>query len=257
MGFENRTILITGGAKGIGAGCARVFHREHGGVAVLDTDEEAGQALCRELGERAFFIKGDVSDEGDVKEAVQKTIDTFGGLDVLVNNAGILRYAKVTETSAEEWDTVMGVNVKGAFLCAKHAIPPMQERGTGVVVNMSSVQAYITQENVAAYVTSKSALIGLTRSIAIDYAPEIRSVAICPGAVDTPLNREAFLQSPDPEQVRRETIDLHLVGRMAQPEEIGELVAFVASDRGSFINAQPIRIDGGLGAKVEGSKKGE
>lgn len=255
MDFNNKTILVTGGAKGIGEGCVRVFHREGGNVCVLDTDEKAGEGLCGELGDRTLFVRCDVSNESQVKAAVQKTVDRFGGLDVLVNNAGIMQYLTVTETTVENWDKVMGVNVKGAFLCAKHSIPYMQKQESGIVVNMSSVQAYITQEKVAAYVTSKSALIGLTRSIAIDYAPQIRSVAICPGAVDTPLNRQAFQQSSDPEQVRQETIGLHLLERMAQPEEIGELVAFVASDRGSFINGQPIRIDGGLGTKVEGSKK--
>ena len=255
MSFSNKTIVVTGGAKGIGGGCVRIFHREKGNVVVLDPDEEAGRALCRELGEGALYVRCDVSRENDVKNAMQQTVAEFGGIDVLVNNAGIMNYATVTETSREEWDRVLGVNLTGAFLCAKYAIPYMLEKGAGVVVNMSSVQAYVAQQKVAAYVTSKSALVGLTRSIAVDYAPQIRSVAICPGGVDTPLNREAFQMSPDPEQVRQETIDIHLLERMARPEEIGELVAFVASDKGSFITGQPIRIDGGIGAKVAGSKK--
>ncbi|MEX0647836.1 MAG: glucose 1-dehydrogenase [Balneolaceae bacterium] len=255
MSLKNKTVVVTGGAKGIGAGCVTVFHREQANVVILDTDEENGVALSNQLGERIRFIKCDVSSESDVKNAIEKTISEFGRLDVLVNNAGILRYEKVTEASEEAWDKVIAVNVKGAFLCAKHAIPHMQKTGSGVVINMSSVQAFVAQENVAAYVTSKSALIGLTRSIAVDYAPNIRSVAICPGGVDTPLNREAFQQSPDPQAVRQETIDLHLTGRMAEQNEIGELVAFVCSDKGAFINGQPIRIDGGLGIKVGGAKK--
>lgn len=255
MSFENKTIVVTGGAKGIGAGCVNIFHRQKGNVALLDVDEMAGEKFCQQLGDRTLFIKCDVSKESEVKSAMEQTVTELGGLDILVNNAGVLQYSKVTETSEQEWDSVLDINVKGAFLCAKHAIPYMLEKGAGVVINMSSVQVYVTQENVAAYVTSKSALIGLTRSIAVDYAPRIRSVAICPGAVDTPLNRKAFQMSPDPDQVRQETIDLHLVKRMAEPEEIGELVAFVASDKGSFITGQPIRIDGGIGAKVEGSKK--
>jgi NAD(P)-dependent dehydrogenase (short-subunit alcohol dehydrogenase family) len=255
MSFKNKTVLITGGSKGIGAGCAAVFYREHANVVILDIDEKAGKQLAGELGERARFFKCDISKEYQVKDAVGKSLESFGTLDFLINNAGVMRYFKVTETSGQEWDSVMDINVKGAFLCAKHCIPHMLEAGSGVVVNMSSVQAFVAQQNVAAYVTSKSALIGLTRSIAVDYAPHIRSVAICPGGVDTPLNREAFKQSPDPEQVRQETIDLHLVGRMAHQEEIGELAAFVCSDKGAFINGQPLRIDGGLGIRVEGSKK--
>ena len=255
MLFEDKTIVITGGAKGIGAGCARVFHREKGSVVVLDMDEKAGSKFCKDLGDRAMFIKCDFSDEQQVKGAMDQAVTKFGSLDVLVNNAGIIHYSKVTETSEEDWDSVLDVNLKGAFFCAKHAIPFMEKKGKGVVVNMSSVQSFVTQEKVAAYVTSKAALIGLTRSIAVDYAPEIRSVAICPGGVDTPMNNEAFQQSPDPEEVRQETVDLHLVKRMADPEEIGEFVAFVASDKGSFITGQPLRIDGGIGLKISGSKK--
>ncbi|MDX1639957.1 MAG: glucose 1-dehydrogenase [Balneolaceae bacterium] len=255
MSFKEKTIVITGGAKGIGAGCAEVFHQEDGQVVLLDVDEEAGIEYSNQLGERACFIRCDISDEQQVEEAMAEAASHFGSIDVLVNNAGILQYASVTETTESQWDTIMGVNLKGAFFCAKHAIPYMQEQESGVVINMSSVQAFVTQENVAAYATSKTALIGLTRSIAVDYAPDIRSVAICPGGVDTPLNREAFQQSPNPEEVRQETIDIHLVKRMARQEEIGELVAFVASERGSFITGQPIRIDGGIGLKVAGSKK--
>lgn len=254
MSFKDKTIVITGGAKGIGAGCAEIFHRQQGNVVVLDVDTAAGEKFCRDLGERTLFVHCDVSDEKQVKEAIKKTVGEFGSLDVLVNNAGILQYSTVTETTEQDWDKLMDVNLKGAFLCSKHAIPHMTEGGAGIVINMSSVQAFVTQESVAAYVTSKSALIGLTRSIAVDYAPEVRSVAICPGGVDTPLNRAAFRQSSDPERARQETMDLHLTGRMAQPEDIGELVAFVASEKGSFINGQPIRIDGGMGIKISGSK---
>lgn len=255
MSFTNKTVVITGGAKGIGAGCASVFYREGANVAILDVDDKAGSDFVEELGDRALFVKCDISSEKEVQDAIEKIVNHFGSIDYLVNNAGILKYYSVTNTSEADWDTVVNVNLKGAFLCAKHCIPHMQKSGDGVVVNMSSVQAFVAQQNVAAYIATKSALIGLTRSIAVDYAPKIRSVAICPGGVDTPMNREAFQQSPDPEEVRRETENLHLNGRMATQEEIGELVAFVCSEKGAFINGQPIRIDGGLGIKVGGSKK--
>ncbi|MGF1671015.1 MAG: SDR family NAD(P)-dependent oxidoreductase [Balneolaceae bacterium] len=252
MSFKNKTIVITGGAKGIGAGCASVFHKEGGNVVILDVDTKAGQQFCNELGERTLFINCDVSKEPDIREAMQKAVAEFGGLEVLINNAGILKYLKVTETTVEDWDSIFNVNVKGAFLCTKHAIPYMLEQGEGVVINMSSVQAFVAQEQVAAYVASKSALIGLTRSIAVDYAPQIRSVAICPGGVDTPMNQNAFQMSNDPDKARRDTENLHLPGRMANPKEIGELAAFIASEKGAFINGQPIRIDGGLGIKIGG-----
>lgn len=254
MSFEGKTVVVTGGAKGIGAGCVKVFHREQAQVVILDVDEEAGSKIENQLGDRVLFLSCDISDEKQVAKAMKKAADHFGGIDVLVNNAGILHYATVTETTEQAWDSLMNVNLKGAFLCAKHAIPYMQKAGSGVVVNMSSVQAYVVQEKVAAYVTTKSALIGLTKSIAVDYAPNIRSVAICPGGVDSELNRDAFQQSADPEKALQETIDIHLVKRMAQPEEIGEMVAYVASKKGSFITGQALRIDGGIGLRVAGSK---
>ncbi len=255
MSFTDKTIVITGGAKGIGAGCAEVFHREDGQIVILDIDEETGTKLADKLGDRALFVKCDIAEESQVADAMAEAENHFGGINVLVNNAGILHYATVTETTEQQWDSLIDINLKGAFFCAKHAIPYIQEAGEGVVINMSSVQAFVTQEKVAAYATSKAALIGLTRSIAVDYAPNIRSVAICPGGVDTPMNRNAFQQSSDPERVRQETIDIHLVKRMARQEEIGELAAFVASEKGSFITGHALRIDGGIGLKVAGSKK--
>lgn len=253
MTFEHKVILVTGGAKGIGEACCRLFHREGGSVVILDWDVEAGKKLAAELGDRALFIGCDVSREVDVEQAIGKAVTHFGRLDVLVNNAGIMRFYTVSETSEADWDAVMNVNIKGAFFCAKHVLPVMQSQGSGVVVNMSSVQAYVAQQGAAAYVVSKSAMIGLTRSIAVDYAPNIRCVAICPGGVDTPMNDEAFRMSEDPERVRQETIDIHLVERMADPEDIAEFVLFVSSEKGRFFTGQPIRLDGGVGSKIAGT----
>jgi NAD(P)-dependent dehydrogenase (short-subunit alcohol dehydrogenase family) len=254
MSFKNKTVLITGGAKGIGGACSRIFYRENANVVILDTDP-LGQVLATELGERALFIQCDVSREAQVKQAVEQVAQTFGGVDVLVNNAGIQRYSTVTDTSEEEWDSVMNVNLKSAFLCAKHAIPLMQKQGSGVVVNVSSVQAFISQQTVAPYVTSKTALLGLTRSIAVDYGPQIRCVAVCPGTIDTPMLRSAFELSPDPEAVYQECVDMHLVKRICTPEEVAELILFLAGENGRFFTGQAVRIDGGLGVTIAGSKK--
>ncbi|MEX1011464.1 MAG: glucose 1-dehydrogenase [Balneolaceae bacterium] len=257
MSLKNNTVVITGGSKGIGEGCATIFHREGARVALLDIDENEGKALARKLGERAMFVKCDVASAAQVQSAMNRVADEFGSIDFLINNAGIMHYASVTNTAEEDWDRVMDVNVKGPYLCSKFAIPYMQKAGSGVVVNLGSIQSFVTQEEGAAYSTSKTALLGLTRSIAIDYAPHIRCVAICPGVIDTPLNEKAFNASPDPDQVRRDSIDLHLVRRMGEKEEIGELAAFLCSDKGSFINGQPIRIDGGIGIRIIGSKTPE
>jgi NAD(P)-dependent dehydrogenase (short-subunit alcohol dehydrogenase family) len=253
--MQNKVAVITGGAKGIGEACSRVFHAKGASVAILDTDTNAGEQLAGELGERAQFWKCDVSDAATVSRVTQEVIDRFGEIDVLVNNAGIMVYHTVTEATEEEWDKVLGVNLKGAFLCAKYMIPSMLRNNGGVVINVASVQAFITQARVAAYTTSKTALLGFTRSIAVDYAPKVRAVAVCPGTIDTPMFRDAIQESPNPEEVHQECIDMHLLKRIGVPDQVGQLVAYLASDNAAFITGQAFRIDGGLGIAVGGSKR--
>ena len=210
-----------------------------------------------------------------------------GRLDYLVNSAGTLSYGNVLELSEAEWDRVLGVNTKGPFLCAKAAIPLMEfiefaeQRGLivqigdwvireacrqlrswmdqgihncKIAINVSSVQAFITQPQVAAYCTSKTALLGLTRSIATDFAPDIRCIAVCPGTVDTPMLQGALAQAADPDAMMSELNAAHLTGRVGTAMEIGELIAFLCSDKCGFITGQAIRVDGGLGVKMGGSK---
>lgn len=255
MEHQDRVAVVTGGGKGIGRGTVEVLVRAGAKVIILDTDAESGQQTADALGDRAYFIACNVAEEQAVTDALQQGVKHFGKLDYLVNNAGVQRYAPVTETTGEVWDLIMNVNVKGSFLCAKHAIPYLRQTGRGVIVNVSSVQAMITQGNVAAYTTSKTALLGLTRSIAVDYAPHIRCVAVCPGTVDTPLLRWAINQSPDPEAVMQECIDMHLTDRIAQPTEIGEFIAYLCSDKAGFMTGQAYRIDGGLGVMIPGSQR--
>lgn len=254
MSFKSKTVVITGGAKGIGGYCSKVFHDAGAYICILDIDKE-GQKLVNELGENSAFIKCDVSKEQAVKNAFENIIKEFGEVDVLVNNAGIQRYSTVTETSEQEWDLVLNVNLKSAFLCSKYAIPSMLKKGNGCIINIASVQSYISQKNVAPYTTSKTALLGLTRSIAVDYAPNIRCVAVCPGTVDTPMLRDAINLSPNPAEVLQECHDMHLTKRIGTSEEVAELIAFLAGDKAGFITGQAIRIDGGLGISIAGSKR--
>lgn len=251
MSFQNKTVVITGAAKGIGAACAGLFHRQGANVALLDIaafDAAAPQ-------ERWLPLHCDVSSGGQVKAAFAAVRQQFGAIDLLVNNAGIQRYGTVTDTSEEEWEEVMNINLKSLFLCAKYAIPYMHERGKGVIVNIASVQAFITQHNVAAYTTAKTAVLGLTRSIAVDYAPAIRCVAVCPGSIDTPMLQDSVGLSPDPDEVMQECVDMHLLKRIGKPEEVAELVLFLCDDKAAFITGQAIRIDGGLGISIPGSKR--
>jgi len=254
MSFENVKVVVTGGAKGIGGACVKAFMEEGAKVCILDIDQ-AGQEFADTLGDDTFFIHCDVSKENEVKTAFRKIEKKFGAVEVLVNNAGIQRYSTVTETTEEEWDLIMNVNLKSAFLCSKYAIPMMLKKKKGCVINVASVQSFISQKNVAPYTTSKTALLGLTRSIAVDYAPNIRSVAVCPGTVDTPMLRNSIQESPNPDEVLEECNEMHLVKRICSSEEVGELITYLASDKAGFITGQAIRIDGGLGITIGGSKR--
>ena len=254
MSFENVKVVVTGGAKGIGGACVKAFTKGGAKVCILDIDQ-AGQEFADTLGDDTFFIHCDVSKEDEVKTAFKKIEKKLGAVEVLVNNAGIQRYSTVTETSEEEWDLVMNVNLKSAFLCSKYAIPMMVNNKKGCVINVASVQSFISQKNVAPYTTSKTALLGLTRSIAVDYAPNIRSVAVCPGTVDTPMFRSSIQESPNPDEVLEECNEMHLVKRICSSEEVGQLITYLASDKAGFITGQAIRIDGGLGITIAGSKR--
>jgi NAD(P)-dependent dehydrogenase (short-subunit alcohol dehydrogenase family) len=253
--ITDKVAFVTGAAKGIGEATARSFVREGARVVLLDRDEAAGNALAAELGAAALFVSCDVSSGAQVAAAVARGAAHWGRLDFLVNNAGIQTYGTVTETDEVVWDRTMNVNLKGAFLCAHHALPHIVRAGGGVVVNVASVQAFMSQANVAAYVTSKTAMLGLTRSIAVDYAPTVRCVAVCPGSVDTPLWRSGVQQSPDPAVVRAECEAMHLAGRIAKPAEIADFIVFLCSGRAQFSTGQAYRVDGGLGVEIPGSKR--
>jgi NAD(P)-dependent dehydrogenase (short-subunit alcohol dehydrogenase family) len=249
--MKDKTVIITGASKGIGLACAKLFYEQGANVALLDiSSDESGIDDKRWL-----YTACDVSNNDAVQQAIQNIYRNFGTIDFLINNAGIQRYGNVTDTTEDDWDLVMNVNLKSQYLCAKHAIPFMQQERSGVVVNVSSVQAFVSQQNVAAYTTAKTALLGLTRSIAVDYAPDIRCVAVCPGTIDTPMLRDSIALSTDPAAVMQECIGMHPVHRIGKPEEVAELILFLCSDKASFITGQAFRIDGGLGITIAGSKK--
>ena len=185
MQFINKTAIITGGAKGIGKAVADKLLEEGATVIILDKDEQPERTPGGSS--RYHYYRCDVCSIEQLESVFKKIKETFGGIDILVNNAGIQTYGTVTETSEELWDLTMNVNVKSMFLCSKLAIPLMEQSENAVIINLSSVQALITQKRVAAYATSKAAILGLTKSLAVDYAPHLRCVAICPGAVMTPM----------------------------------------------------------------------
>ncbi len=249
--MESKVIVITGASSGIGHACAKYFIMN--GHNVVGFDINGPPSDLGSIDHQYTYMKCDVSKEAAVKKCISQAIENIGDIDILINSAGIQRYSKVTETTEEEWDLVMNVNLKSAFLCAKHAIPSMQKKGGGVIVNVSSAQAFISQKRVAPYTTSKTAMLGLTRSIAVDYAPSIRCVAVCPGSVDTPMLQVAFDQSEDPIKTQQECVDMHLTKRICPPEEVAALIGFLSGKDAGSITGQAFRIDGGIGISIPGN----
>jgi NAD(P)-dependent dehydrogenase (short-subunit alcohol dehydrogenase family) len=199
-------------------------------------------------------VTADISSVADVEKAVQATVDRFGGIDVLVNNAGIQTFGDPVTTTEEVWDKTMNVNLKGHWLMSKYAIPEMLKRGKGSIVNVSSVQGLASQKNVVAYSTSKHAMIGLTRSMAVDMASRnVRVNCVCPGTVNTPMIHGIIELDANPDKLKRILDKMHPLGRIAQPSEIGEVIAFLASDRASFMTGSIVVVDGGLIVPLAGS----
>ncbi len=250
MDFKGKIAVVTGGASGIGLACCREFAERHADVAVLDVDEKAGARAVddvRQRGARGEFFRVDVSKPSQVEQAVAAIVARLGGIDILVNNAGIQRYATATTCSEQEWDEVLGINLKGAFLMSKYAIPEMIRRGGGAVVMTGSVQSLAAQRNSVHYVVSKHGVLGLTRCLALDYARQnIRANLVMPGAIDTPLLRGAIALDPHPERVREACDRLHMRGTMGKPEEVAHVVVFLASDLASYMTGAAVAVDGGL-----------
>jgi len=247
--LTGRVALITGGASGIGKATAELFAREGAAVTIVDVNVEAGEAVARAIGDgggQAIFVRCDVTKAGDCQQAVQKTVSRFGKLDILFNNAGVTRRASVLETTEEEWDRVMAVNVKSIFLMSKAAIPVMVEAGGGVIVNSGSGWGLVGGKDAVAYCASKGAVIQLTKAMALDHGSQnIRVNAVCPGDTDTPMLADEAEQLGDShEAILAESVHRPL-GRVGRPEEIAQAALYLASDASSFVTGTTLLVDGG------------
>jgi len=250
MDFTNRVVLVTGAASGIGRACAREFAIRGAAVAIVDRDARNGQEVLAEMLDRGYVadhFNCDLAVAGEVEQMTNAAVSRFGGIDVLVNNAGIQRYGTVVSLSEQEWDEVLDANLKSAFLVSKYAIPHMIARGGGAIVITGSVQSVAAQRNSAHYVVSKHGLLGLTRSIALDFGKQnIRANCVLPGTIDTPMLHWAASLDSDPQRVVQACNAMHIRGRIGTPEEVARVIAFLASDLASFVTGAAISVDGGL-----------
>lgn len=249
--FAGKVALVTGGSSGIGRATALAFARRGAKVVVADIDVSGGEEtahMIQEEGGEALFVETDVSQAGDVKEMVEQTIDTYGRLDFACNNAGIEgEKAPTAETSEENWDRVIDINLKGVWLCMKYEIPRILDAEDGAIVNMSSAAGRVGFAQIPAYTASKHGVIGLTKAAALEYATEnLRVNAVCPGVIDTEMI-ERYIG--DDEELREQLISSQPIGRMGQPEEIADVVVCLCSEGTSFVTGVAMPADGGYVAQ--------
>ena len=249
--LSGKTAIITGGASGIGEATALLFAENGCNIVVSDLDEKKGNAVVekiKEKGTKALFIKADVSKPGDCENLINKTIETFGSLDIAFNNAGIGGESNaVADMSIEGWNTVINVNLNSVFYCMKYELLQMQKQGRGAIVNNSSILGQVGFANAAAYVAAKHGVVGLTQNAALEYSVKnIRINAIGPGFINTPLLTEAGMDDNIKQSV---LVPMHPIGRLGESREVAELAIWLSSDKASFVTGSYYAIDGGYLAK--------
>lgn len=251
--YTGKTVIVTGGAKGIGRAISLSFAKAGANTVCADIDMKAGaeiSELARGAEGRLLFVKADVSQSAECKALVERTVAEFGGVDILCNNVGIQptsSYLPAHELPEEMWDRIININLKSRFLMTKYCVPEMKKRGGGAIINTASVQGIQSAMGVAPYAASKGGDLSLTRQLALEYAKDnIRVLAVNPGTIETPLALEA---SSSIEELREAAARTHPIGRIGQPQEIANVVLFLASDKASFMTGSYVNIDGGMLAK--------
>lgn len=249
MLLQNKKAIVTGGAGGIGRATCLALSEEGAAVTVVDLNAEAAEAVAAEIraaGGSAIALAADVASESDIERVVSTTVEQLGGVDVVFNNAGIIRRTTAVETSVEEWDRVFGVNVRAIFLMCKHVVPIMAAAGGGSIVNTGSGWGLKGGGQAISYCASKGAVVNMTRALAIDHGPQgIRVNSVNPGDVDTGMLREEARQLGQSDAVFLADAADRPLGRMGRPEEIAAAVVWLASDASSYVTGSAIVVDGG------------
>ena len=246
MRLEEKTAIVTGAGAGIGEATALLFAQNGAKVVCTDISDSGLRvaSTIQSLGGESIFVKGDISETDVAQQIVSDALDTYGQLDVLVNNAGIVIPGRVDNTSPEDWDRTMAVNVRGVYLLSKYAVPHLRKT-QGAIINVASAVALMGAKDRAAYTASKGALVSLTRAMAVDYMEDkIRVNCICPGTTDTPSLKDRLAKFPDPEAARKQFIDRQPLRRFGRPEEIAEVILYLAT--AEFCTGTCLSVDGGM-----------
>src|SRR5579863_283583 len=251
MKLKDRVVIITGAGGGIGRASALEFIREGARVVVADINPSSTRETVKQieaLGGQGLAVQADVASAESVEHLVQETLRVYGQVHVLFNDAAIQINKTIEDTTVEEWNREMAVNLGGIFLCSKYSLPHLRKT-RGCIVNMASVNGYFVEPMCAGYCASKGAIIALTKAMAIDHGKEgIRVNCICPGYIDAGLAWGYFESQPDPAAARAAAGKLHALGRIGKPEEVGRLAVFLASDDASFLTGSAVVVDGGFGS---------
>lgn len=252
MRLQNKIAIITGAGSGIGRESALLFAREGAGVVVADITESAGRETVELIGDHAFFVKVDVSNGRDAEQMVRQTVQRWGRVDILFNNAGIdlPQATNVVDTAEADWDRILAVNLKGVFWGSRYALPVMMAQRAGAIINTASRAGLAATPQEAAYCASKGAVVSLTRQMALDYAPyNIRVNCVCPGVMEEPtIDRRKFLQARSAEAVAQRNqkfAQLNPLGRLCTPQDIARAALYLASDESAYVTGTALLVDGG------------